>query len=323
MDGNGPGVADTLTYGGSITFGGIPNITVGRSGSLIPYTQAGNRVVNPTNFASMSAFSDGVTVNPLNGYGLQISQNMTLNSGATVNVGGAATASDVTQGLNLTGTVSGSSGITKTGNGTLRLGADDSGTLAGGIAINQGIISISADNQLGNAANAVTINATTGTAGLRSTGTFSSARAINFNNGTAANNIIEVADGAALTLNGVNAITNATGFVKRENGTLVIASSQNFAGTVTINAGALQVSDAGALGTTVGNTTVANNVGAAVQINGGVGGLTIAEPLTIDGAGLNSAGALQSLAGGGTNIVHRPDRARLASTIGADFGFRS
>jgi autotransporter-associated beta strand protein len=65
---------------------------------------------------------------------------------------------------------------------------------------------------------------------------------------------------------------------------------------------------------------VANNVGAAVQIDGGAGGLSIAEPLTLNNTGFSNAGALQSLAGAGTNLYTGLITLGSASTIGADTG---
>jgi len=306
-DGNGLGDVETLARGG-ITFdaGVVPVVTIGRAAGSLPFIAAQNKILAPSSFSSISG---GITVTNNNGYQLLLVDNATLNSGAAINVVNAS-ASNVLAGLVLNGNLSGTNGISKTGNGTLQLGGNNSG-LSGTITVSGGAIAISADNQLGAAANAVTLNGTTAT--LRATGTFSSGRTINLNNGTAANNVIEVTGGSVLTLTGTNSLVNTTGFVKANNGVLEISGSQNFAGTVTINAGAVRVSNASALGTTAGNTAV-TAAGAALQLSGGV---TLAEPLSLTGTGINTGGALQALAG---TAATQSGAITLtgATTIGAD-----
>jgi fibronectin-binding autotransporter adhesin len=63
----------------------------------------------------------------------------------------------------------------------------------------------------------------------------------------------------------------------------------------TINAGALQISNSNQIGS--GAITVANNVGAALQLTGGG---TFTQAVTINSSGLNGAGSLQNISGAAT-----------------------
>ena len=67
--------------------------------------------------------------------------------------------------------LSGSGGLTLNAPGTLALAGAN--TFTGGVTVTTGTLEVGADNSLGTAANAVTLNGGT----LQSTGTFTSARA--------------------------------------------------------------------------------------------------------------------------------------------------
>ncbi|MCE9614551.1 MAG: autotransporter-associated beta strand repeat-containing protein [Lentisphaerae bacterium] len=77
---------------------------------------------------------------------------------------------------------------------------------------------------------------------------------------------------------------------------LTLAGSNSFGGMLAVNAGALNMEHAYALGSTAGGTTVSN--GSALQLRGGI--TTAAEPVTLNGAGVASGGALRNLAGSNT-----------------------
>lgn len=103
--------------------------------------------------------------------------------------------------------------------------------------IKQGALSISADDSLGAASGAVTLDGGT----LRATSSFSSHRAMNIssNNGS-----IDVT--AANSLTWVGAITGPGGLAKVGAGTLILSNANNYSGNTTVNAGVLQ---AGAVNT--------------------------------------------------------------------------
>ncbi|MDP2323202.1 MAG: autotransporter-associated beta strand repeat-containing protein, partial [Gammaproteobacteria bacterium] len=159
-----------------------------------------------------------------------------------------------------------------------------------------GVVAVSSDEAMGHEDNHVllNVNAATG-AGLRATGTFDTSRTIVLN---AASNAIEVTAGNVLTLNsafGLGAVNNA--LRKNDNGVLEMTASNNtWTGVFTIGAGAVQVSHASALGTTAG-ATVVSGTGAALLLKGPTGttGVTIAEPLTLNGTGIYGGGALSSI----------------------------
>ncbi len=86
--------------------------------------------------------------------------------------------------------------------------------------------------------------------------------------------LLAVATDAALTTafnGGAAGAAAANALSKNGNGILDIIANNNganaFTGAITVNAGAIRVSNAGALGSNVA-TTVTNNVGATVQLNG-------------------------------------------------------
>ncbi|MCX6839396.1 MAG: autotransporter-associated beta strand repeat-containing protein [Verrucomicrobia bacterium] len=313
-NGNGLGNRENLVFGDNLALTGSATVLVDRTGSAgFPGSTALNKMIQLGNLNTGGA--NILTVTPANGYGLEFTGLTTLGGNSTFSVGGTQ-ASNVVQGLTLSGIVDGAFTLAKTGTGTLVLG-NSGNTFTGNISVTGGTLAFGSDGALGNAANTLTVNGTT--TAIRAIGTvpFSSARSLSFANATAANNLFEVIGGQTFTLTGANAITNAVGFVKADNGTVAISASQNFAGSALINAGAINISDANALGTTAGATTVGNFVGAALQLSGA--GITYAaEPLTLNSTGINTGGALQNLSG--NNTWTGPITLASAATIGSDSG---
>ena len=111
--------------------------------------------------------------------------------------------------------------------------------------------------------------------------------------------------GVTNTLSG--GITGSGNLVQNGAGTTILsgsgASSPYFTGAVTINAGAIQIANAGALGSTAPHMTsgVVVNSGGALQISGGIS-TTGAYALTLNGTGVTGAanGALESVSGSNT-----------------------
>ena len=300
-DGNSPnignGVVETINLG-SVTFDpvGVPTITVGRAGGSLPMNLAVNKILAPS---SISSLAGGITVTNNNGYGLAVADAVTFAGLPAITVA-TATASNFTQGLYLNG-VLGGIGFVKTGAGTAVLG-NSSNSFTGNVNINQGVISVASNTQLGNAGNQVLLNPQTGTATFRATDTFATSRVFQLSN-TANARAIEVVSGKTLTLNtafDLNAGAGASAsLLKADRGTLVLgASNSGWSGALTISGGAVRTSTAANLGT--GAITI-NNPGAALQLDGGI---TVANPITVDIpgqnlilTGLHTGGAIQSVSG--------------------------
>ncbi|MDI1314046.1 autotransporter-associated beta strand repeat-containing protein, partial [Prosthecobacter sp.] len=313
-DGDGTGSSQVIASGITVVSTQAMNLTVGRVGTVYAplFTTAANKTIQIAG-STGTTFTNGVlTVTNNVGYGLEITSAVTLGSNQVINVSAASVSTQI-QGLTLSGIVSGPSGITKIGAGTLVLG-NASNSFTGTIDIQGGIVAVSSNTALGNIANNIllNVNAATG-AGLRATGTFATSRLITLNQ---ASNAIEVTTGNTLTLNttfGLTAVSNA--LQKNDNGTLELnASNGSWTGVLTIAAGAVKVSNASALGTVAGGTVVTGS-GAALQLNNVSIG---AEPLSLNGSGINNGGALQSLAG--ANTAGGAITLVGVTTIGADSG---
>ncbi len=326
-DGNGTGSVQTLSMG-SVTFdaGIVPLITVNRGGGSLPFPAAANKILAPS---SISNTGLGLTVTNSNGYGLKVSDATSFTATPTINVG-TATASNVTQGLYMTGNLTGT-GFIKTGAGTVVLNnaVPANNTFTGNININQGVVSVSSDAQLGNSANIIQLNPTTGTSAFRADGTFTLAHPLQLSN-TANTRTIEVTGGNTLTLSSTFDLNagagNAATLAKNEQGTLILnANNPSWTGGININQGAVLINNStltSAAGTgTISISPGANVIGAALQLAGGV---TVSNPLTLQGTnnllngGINFAGQLDNVSG--TNTYSGPISHPFDATIGARAG---
>ena len=326
-DGDGSAQPQTITLPGAVIFdaGIVPNITVGRAGGTLPLNQALNKTIAP---GAISNLGSGLTLTNNNGYGLLVSQPLTVAANAVFSVSGASL-HNVTQGLTFAGKVSGA-GLTKTGNGTLVLG-DATNDFIGDVVVQRGGLSISADGQLGDAANKVVLAPTGGTSFLRFTDDLVFGRTIALGN-TANTRQLEVAAGKTVTLTSAFDVTaGATAaLVKQATGTLVLgADNTGWSGQFNINQGVVQVSAANQL--TSGKINV-GGMTAALELAGGVT-LANAVDLTSTGnwaniTGIDSAGAIRATAGVNTitgtltlaNARPDADNANRYFGVGADVG---
>ena len=300
-DGNLPGpipagtsTPETVAFG-AINMTGPTTLNVGRLGiTYAPlYPMAANKTVSLTSLTLHGALTIGNSVANTagvsggGGYGLQVLGTTTLSSNQVITVT-TATASNVVQGLTLSGMVTGNAGtITLAGPGTVVLDGATSDFI-GNITVNSGVLGATSNGALGNTANTITLNGSgTTTAGFEAFGSFSTARTINLG-ATAADNLIMVARDQTLTLNGVGQLTGANGFIKADPGTLKLtAVNSGYTGAVTINGGVIQVTADHVLGNTPGTVTVGNFIGSAFQLAGGV---TYTGPLNISNIGDQQCG---------------------------------
>ncbi|MEA3211482.1 MAG: fibronectin-binding autotransporter adhesin [Chthoniobacter sp.] len=323
-DGDGLGTPNTITLTPvttTLTFvAGNGGYAVGRIGAASTFNQAVNKTISIGTLLNNAA--NLLAVTPFNGYGLALSNNITLAAAQSYTVNGTQ-ASNIVQGLTLSGKISGGFGITKGGAGTMVLidATNDFGLVAGSpITITQGVLSISNDGQLGQAANNIVLTPGAGlSSALRATGgtvILPATRSIKFGNATDTRTI-EVANGSTLQLNRAFDISAfpAANLSKNELGTLEFAvDNTGWTGALTINAGAVKVPTAAGLGT--GGATVANNVNAVLQLTGT--SIIYNRPLTLNNTGINSGGALQNVSG--TNTWTGAITLASAATIGVDSG---
>ena len=112
-----------------------------------------------------------------------------------------------------------------------------------------------------------------------------------------ANGLYLRGNGGTSTING--AIT-AGSLTKLDAATWVLSNASNSLGPVSVMAGMLRVTNAGALGDAASDTSVAN--GAALELSGN---LTIAEPITVSGDGISYNGAVHNVSGN-TTVLSGP-----------------
>ncbi|HEY6168915.1 MAG TPA: autotransporter-associated beta strand repeat-containing protein, partial [Verrucomicrobiae bacterium] len=115
-------------------------------------------------------------------------------------------------------------------------------------------------------------------------------------------NAIDLASGLTLGGDGAGIVTNAGvignsggtfGLTKNGSSKFVLQGANTFGGAVTINAGVLNLQNSSALGSSSGASVAAT--GAALELEGGISIGSI--PLTLNGGGVSSGGALRNISG--------------------------
>ncbi len=124
-----------------------------------------------------------------------------------------------------------------------------------------------------------------------------------------------------ITISGVISQGDATSsLIKSGNGQLILEAANTYAGTTTVSGGILTLRHGSALGSIAGSTSLSTST---LQLEGGI--TTLAEPLSLNGAGFAGAagvgiqnGALVNVSG--TNTYAGPITLAAASTIASDSG---
>jgi autotransporter-associated beta strand protein len=126
-----------------------------------------------------------------------------------------------------------------------------------------------------------------------------------------ANTLTTGGNNRTTTFNGT--ISGAGGITKDGTGSFYLGGNSTYDGTTTINNGSILVSANNALGTPTGGTSIASGASARLVFERGVN-YTTAEPVLVNGSGLNGIGAL---VGVGNSSFAGPITLGSASTIGA------
>ena len=265
----------SIASDGSVEFSGVNTYSgrtvIGNSATLV---LSGGNALSDSGAVTVTSprtliLKDNETIGSLDGVG---SVNL---SDYTLTTGGNNSSTD------FSGIIYGAGGITKVGSGTFTLSGAN--TYTGTTTVSAGVLSISADENLGS-----------GNLALNG-GTLSSVNATF----TLDNNITLETDGGSMSASGSSNTMTLSGIISG-NGTLttsgdatiVLSGNNTFSGNATISSGILVAGHTQALGSTAGHTTV--NSGSSLKISDDI---SIAENLELRGSGQSDAGALM----GGSN----------------------
>lgn len=217
------------------------------------------------------------------------------NLAATPSIGSGGAAGNL---ITISGIMSGVGGFTKYNPGIVVLSGPN--TYSGGTTISNGVLSVTADNNLGTAPGSATLNLTLsgGTFNASNTFTLNSKRLITLT----ANSTIGVSSGKTLTYGG--AITGTANLAKTGTGTLILSGANGYTGTTTISAGTLEADSQG--GSATGTNTVSVPSPAVLSGSGVVSGLVSGNgnitPGTPSGPATLTLGNGLDLSSGGTYV---------------------
>ncbi|OAI01770.1 hypothetical protein A1353_00690 [Methylomonas methanica] len=301
QDDSDPGTSATITNANAVTLSGVLSgaeaLTKVGAGTL-------SLTGSNTHTGAVAVSVGGLTL--VGGSSIGNTSAVTVDSGATLTLGGGAEtigslagAGNVvlsyrlTAGGDSTSTVfsgaissTNTSGLTKTGSGTLMLTGNNtytgSTTVAAGTLTANRVGGALADTTAVSVASGATFTAWTD----ETIGSVAGAGNVSLNSGT-------LTVGGNATSAEVSGVVSGNGNLnKTGSGTFALSGSNTYTGSTTVSAGTLEAKNAAALGTTGGGTTVSSGAALAVQ-----GGITLAETLTLSGSGISSTGALVNISG--------------------------
>lgn len=335
----------TTTLGGnttinSLTFTGTGTNTIGADGSILTIngSTAGSSFYSAGTGIVVNSGANASSINvPVN---IAASQSWTNNSSSTLNVAGNVTGTagvSSTQILTLANTGSGNTTISGvvvdgTGGGNLAMLINSSGTgnvilsdsngFTGGTRVSAGTLQFASGGSL-LSSGALTVNG--GVVDINGTnqtiGSLSGSGGTILNNG-GSTNTLTVGSGntgggtyAGVIANNNNAGTGVLNLTKIGTGIIGLSNANTYTGATAISGGALNISNANALGNSSG-VTVAS--GAALQLSGGITPNIAA--LTLNGQGVSAStnGALESVSG--ANGYSSAIALGSAAAIGVDAG---
>jgi fibronectin-binding autotransporter adhesin len=309
--------AGVLTLTGASTFAGGVNLS---SGSIRVGNNAalGAGTATIGNSTTLTANSSASRTLP---NALSLSGSFTLgdatNSGV-LNFTGAGTLTGATQITNptyvsLTGAIGetgGARSLTKTGVGTLLLGASNSFT--GGTTISNGSLELGASERLADAGNVTLTSGTFDLAGFTETinqfavtaaasvtaGTLNATGGYSFSNASSTVTVAAALGGGAAAL------------TKSGAGTLLLTGASSFSGGSTVNGGAVQVGNNSALGSGAVSLT------AATLQSDSATARTLANPLTVGGSVTLGASNTGALTFSSTTPASLSDNTALTTSVG-------
>jgi autotransporter-associated beta strand protein len=300
--------AGVLTLAGTNNYSGGTSVVSGTL-QVIGSGTLGSSTGSLTLYAStlLDLGSTTQTVGAVSIQGATI-QNGTLN-GTSFNISGTSTV----QNTNLNGgfiTISGTSniqgGTLKSSSfvisGTSTIGANLTGTT--NLLLNSGSNLVMTGQ--GSYTGTTTINGTLQVGNGGTSGSLGTGGIVGSSSGTL---IYDRSD----TYTEANKISGTLGLQQIGAGTLVLAGTNTFTGTINIQSGAIDIANGNALGSTSNVINVSS--GAALQLQGGV---TINNSINIAGSGISSKGSIENISG--SNTITTPIVLNSASTIGSDSG---
>jgi autotransporter-associated beta strand protein len=301
--------ADTF-FGPTLVSAGTLVATNANALGTSPTTVAGGATVIFKDTSADSSFTFANNPMVLNGGTLEVNSNssavvfpgvLTLAAPSTIEVNTGNT-------LDLTGQVSGSGGFTKAWAGELDL--DHANTTSGAVTVNEGVLALDNSQALGSSAVKVSGQATLTLENGLSYGESLTLAGTLFSNCSATwggtVNLIGSATlgaptGSTLTVSGVISGAAANTLTINDAGTVLLTAANTYAGATVVSDGTLAIANPNALGAGSAHATNGTTVdaGATLQLRGG---LTFdkTDALTINGFGVNGAGAFQDGSGNDT-----------------------
>lgn len=246
--------------------------------------------------------------------GITVGEGGPIFSGGTLSLTGATPTFNIGTGASATvnSLLSSSTGLTKTGSGTLILG-NSSNVFTGTTTVSGGTLQLSASNAL--SPNSALVINSGGTVDLG----WSHAATIPSLSGSGnldiKGNTLVVGDSTSTTFSGVISDSNGYGGItKQGSGTLTLSGANTFTGVLNVNAGVVNLQNSSATGAVTYGNTVAS--GAALQLQNNI---TVNEGnLTIAGSGVSSTGAVRNISG--ANTFSGALVLGSSATVGADAG---
>ena len=304
-----------ISGAGALTKTGLGTITLNFANAYTGATVIKNGILRISNTSALGTADGGTTVNPggeleLSGDELVVNEPLTLAGGEVCSSVGINTYNGAitltadsgidadSQQLIITSVIAqsaGSFGLSKFGPGTVELtGAN---TYTGATHVEEGTLALSNGAAIADTGTITLANSPDVRLQLNNSETIGALAGGGTTGGNVelGANILTVGDASNTSFSGI--ISGSGGaLTKQGTGTLTLSGANTYTGLTTVAAGALNIQNATALGTSAGATTVAS--GAAMQIQGNIAVGT--EALSLNGSGIGATGALRNISGANT-----------------------